>query len=161
MTWLARCVVFQFVAAALLLSQSLRVLPSRTDLKTPGALSLTMDSPTGNALTAIQWEFSFPPAIEIKLSDIAIGKAAEAARKSLTCSLKGTDAAGSRRMRYACILAGGQSPIGNGPIVVVQYRAQWDVKGAPVRVAIENILGVSADLRRIPIPNMDATIDIE
>jgi hypothetical protein len=153
-------VVFEFVAAALLLSQSLHVPPSRTDLKTPGALSLTIDSPTGKALVALQWEFSVPPAVEIKLSDITAGNAAQAARKSLTCSLKGTDAARSRRMRYACILAGGQSPIGNGPLVEVQYRAQWDVKGAPVRVAIENILGVSAVLKRIPIPNVDATIDI-
>jgi len=62
--------------------------------------------------------------------------------------------------RYACILAGGQERIGNGPIAVVQYRAQWDVKGTPIRVAIENILGTSADLKRIPIPNADAVIDI-
>jgi len=43
---------------------------------------------------------------------------------------------------------------------VVRYRAQWDVKGAPVRVAIENILGASADLKRIPISDVNVAIDI-
>ena len=95
--------------------------------------------------------------IAVKAADIPIGKAAESARKSLTCAAK----PGRERIsRYACILAGGQDPIGNGQIAVVQYQAQWDPKGTPIRVGIENILGVSADLKRIPIANVDAVIEI-
>lgn len=140
--------------------QSLFVSPSRPDPKTPGVFSLTIDSPLSKAPVALQWELSVPPAIAITTADITIGKAAESARKSLTCAKRAAPAK-QREMRYACILAGGQDPISNGPIAVVQYRAQWDVKGVPIRVAIENVLGASADLKRIPIPNVDAMIDIK
>ena len=58
-------------------------------------------------------------------ADVTIGKAAESALKSLTCAVRSSKAAGQRRFRYACILAGGRDPIGNGAIAIVQYRAQW------------------------------------
>jgi hypothetical protein len=160
MTSLAKCVISVLLSAVILFGQSLRVPPSRTDLKTPGVFSVTIDSPPGKAPVALQWEFSVPPVIAIKTEDITIGKAAELAQKSLTCAAMATKPAMQRKMRYACILAGGQNPISNGPIAVVEYRAQWDVKGAPIRVAIENILGASADAKRIPIPNADAIINI-
>jgi hypothetical protein len=160
MTSLTRCVISVLISAVILFGQSLREPPSQTDLKTPGVFSVTIDSPPGKAPVALQWEFSVPPAISIGPADITIGKAAESARKFLTCATMATKPAKQRRMRYACILAGGQDPISNGPIAVVQYRAQWDVKGAPIRVAIENILGASVDAKPIPIPNADAIINI-
>ena len=88
------------------------------------------------------------------------GSRASALSKSLTCALRTAKPRTQRRTAYVCILAGGQKPIGNGPVAEVRYRAQWDVKGAPIRVVIEKILGVSADLKRIPIPNVDAIINI-
>ncbi len=156
----SRYAISGLISAVNMFGQSLFVLPSRTDLKTPGVFSVTIDSPPGKAPQALQWDFSVPPVIEIATTDITIGKAAESARKSLTCAKKATTPAKQRGTRLACILAGGQDPIGNGPIAVVQYRAQWDVKGAPITVAIENILGASTDLKRIPIPNTDAKIEI-
>jgi hypothetical protein len=156
---LTRFVISGVIPVILLSGQSLSVAPSQTDLKTSGVFSVSIDSPQGKAPAALQWEFSVPPAIAITPADIAIGKAAESVRKSLTCAKKETPAK-QRAVKYACILAGGQHPIGNGPIAVVHYRAQWDVKGVPIKVAIENILGASADLKRIPIPNADALIDI-
>jgi hypothetical protein len=152
--------VFGLISAMILFGQSLHVPPSQTDLKTPGVFSVTIDSPPDKAPVALQWDFSVPPVIALSAADITIGKAAAAARKSLTCTIRTTKPA-ARGMRYACILAGGRDPIANGPIAVVQYRAQWDVKGAPIRVEIENVLGASADLKRIPIPNVDAIIDIQ
>lgn len=122
--------------------------------------SINLDSPLGKEPVALQWEFSIPPAIAITMADITIGKAAESARKSLTCAIKVAKPARQRGMRYACILAGGQEPISNGPIAAVHYRPQWDPKGTPIRVGIENILGVSADLKRILIPNVDANVEI-
>jgi hypothetical protein len=121
---------------------------------------VALDSPTGKAPVALQWEISVPPAIAIGMADITIGKAAESAGKSLTCAPRTAKPPLQRRTAYACILAGGQKPISNGPIAEVRYRAQWDVKGSPIRVVIEKILGVSADLKRIPIPNVDAIIKI-
>ena len=157
---LTRFVISILISVVILIGQSLRAPPSQTDLKTPGEFSITIDSPQGKGPAALQWEFSVPPAIAIKTADITIGEAGEAAQKSLTCATKVIKPATQRRTRYICVLAGGQSPIGNGPIAKVQYRAQWDVKGAPIRVAIENVLGASADLKRIPIPNLDVIINI-
>ena len=160
MTSFARCLIFVLPSAVTLFSQSLLVPPSRTDLKTPGVFSVTIDSPPGKAPVALQWEFSIPPVIVIGLPDITIGKAAESAGKFLTCANRPNKPAIQRRIRVACILAGGKDPIPNGPIAVVQYHAQWDVEGAQIRVAVENILGVSVDLKAIPIPNVDEIIDI-
>jgi len=44
---------------------------------------------------------------------------------------------------------------------MVHYRGQADVGGAPIRVGIENIVGVSADLKRIDIPKVDAILDLK
>lgn len=156
-----RYIISPLIFAMILLGQSLRVPPSQTDLKTPGIFSVTLDSPPGKAPVALQWEFSVPPVIEVTTADITIGKAAESARKSLTCAARSAKPAAQRSVRYACILAGGRDPIGNGPFVVVRYRAHWDPKGAPIRVTIENILGASVDLKRIPIPDVDVTINIQ
>jgi hypothetical protein len=113
-----------------------------------------LDSPPEKAPVGLQWEFSIPPAIAVDKADITIGRAGEAAKKSLTCAGK---AGAERIMRFACILAGGKDPIGNGAVAVVKYRAQRDVGGAPIRVSIEKVLGVSADLKRIP---MESTFGI-
>jgi hypothetical protein len=154
------CVISGLISPLILFGQSLRVPPSTTDLKTPGLFSVTIDSPPGKAPVALQWEFSVPPVIAFTTADITIGTAAASAGKSLTCAKSATKPATERRVKYSCILAGGQDPIGNGPIAEVRYRAQWDVKGAPIRVAIENVLGASTNLKRIPISNVDAIINI-
>lgn len=108
--------------------KSLQVPPSKTDLKTPGTLSINIDSPEGKEPVALQWEISVPPAVAITTADIKVGKAAEAAGKSLTCAMKTKT---QRASRYACILVGGQGPIKNGPIAEVHYHAQWDVIYSP------------------------------
>ena len=160
MSSLAKCAIVVPISAAILFGQSLRVTPFQTDVKTPGVFSVTLDSPPEKAPVALQWEFSIPPVIAIRPVDITIGIAAESVGKSLACAARSAKPA-TRGVRYTCVLAGGQHPIANGSIAEVRYRAQWDVKGAPIRVAIENILGASADLSRIPMPNVGATIDIE
>lgn len=103
-------------SAIILCGQSLRVPPSQTELKTPGVFSLNIESSPDKAPVALQWEFSVPPAIAITAADITIGKAAQSAGKSLACA---TRPAVGRLSRYVCILAGGQDPLGNGPIAVV------------------------------------------
>jgi hypothetical protein len=160
MRLLTKCALSGFFSAAILLGQSLRVPSSRTDFKTPGVFSVTIDSPRGKEPVGLQWEFSVPPAIAIRMADITIGKAAVSAGKSITCATSAYKPVMPGGMKYACILAGGQKPIGNGPLVIVQYHAQVNVQGAPIRVGIENILGVSANSKPIAIPNVDAIIEI-
>jgi hypothetical protein len=160
MTFLVRWLTFVLLATVTLFGQSLLVPPSRTDLKTPGTFEVTIDSPSGKAPVALQWEFSIPPVIVINIADITVGKAAESVRKGLTCATRSNKLTTHRRTTVACILAGGKDPIPNGPIARVQYHVQWDTQGAQIRVAVENILGVSIDLKPIPISKVDELIDV-
>lgn len=154
---LVRLLTVGLLFAAFLAGQTLKVSVSETDRKKPGTFTVMLESPPGKPISALQWEFSVPPAIEVETTGIAAGKAASAAGKSVACAKK---AGGNGAVRYACILTGGTDSLRNGAVAVVQYRAGKDVGGAPVRVAIENVLGVSPDLKRLPIPNTDAIIRI-
>jgi len=145
----------------MLYGQSLRVPPSTAEKNATGSFSISLDSPPGKAPVALQWDVAVPPALAIGTSDILIGRIAETVHKSLTCAQRPRKDGAKREVRYSCILAGGQEPIGNGPVATIRYRAQADVHGAPIRVAIENVLGVSKDLKRIDIPNVDALVKIQ
>lgn len=147
--------------AVIVSGQTIRVPASSTDHKTPGAFSVNLESPADKAPVALQWEFAVPPAIVIRTADITIGKAAQSAQKALTCAMSASKPDAPGAVKYTCILAGGQAAIGNGTIAVVQYRAELDVDGAPIRVALTKILGVSADLKQIAIPNTAAIITIK
>ena len=160
MTCLSQCVIGGALATVSLCGQSLHVPRSQTDRKRPGTFTLILESPPGKAPVALQWEIAIPPAIAVQKTDIAVGKAAESARKTLTCAASGKTPSVPGAARYTCILAGGQSPLANGPLVEVHYRAQADVAGAPIRVAVENIMGASSDLKRITIPDVVGIIEI-
>ena len=152
-----RCVAVVFMFAAIAFGQTLHLLPFQAEKNAPRAFSISIDFLRGKAPVALQWQLSVPPVIAITTTDITIGKAAQTAGESLTCTAK---AEIQRRSQYYCILAGGQNPIINGPIAMVHYRVRWDTKGAPVRVSIEHILGASVNAEPIVISNVDATIDI-
>lgn len=145
------------VSVAILSGQSLRVARSTTDRKTPGEVPVSVESPKGREPVALQWELSIPPAIAVDAGDISIGTAAAGAGKTVTCAKKSV---ADGKLRYACILAGGQSAIPNGAIFLVRYRAAADTHGAPIRLGIENVIGVLADLKRVEIPNAYAVITI-
>lgn len=157
--WLKKSVAIAWLSTALLSAQALTVPPSETAQNTIGTFSLLLSTPVDRAPLALQWDLSLPPVIAVRTEDITIGKAAQAAGKSLTCALRHPKTA-SRRINYTCILAGGRKSLGDGPIAQVQYRAQWDPKGAPVQLEIENVLGVSGHLDRIPMASVNVTVRI-
>jgi hypothetical protein len=158
MRHVARYLIAGLTSATLLTAQTLHVPLSHATHGTPASFSIVFDSPHDKAPAAIQWEISFPQAIEVDTSDIISGSAAESAGKSITCSKTAARTEAKGGVKFACILAGGQRPIGNGPIAVIHFVLQADVQGAPIRAPIENILGVTADLKRIAISNVDAII---
>ena len=157
--FMSRQLLSGLIGAAVLYGQSLQVPTSTTDGKTPGSFSMFMDSPEGKAPVALQWEMSVPPVVAIAASDVKTSQAAESVGKAVTCAAGANTTAGGAR--YTCILAGGKGPITNGPIVLVSYRVQGDVHGAPIRVAIENIMGVYADLKSVKIDDTAAIIKVQ
>lgn len=141
--------------------QSLHVALSQTDRNRPGIFTVEIDSPPGRAPAPLQWEFLVPPALSVQLADITIGKAAQAAWKTLTCAANSKQTGMPGAVRYACIVAGGREPLGSGALTEVHYRAQADVGGAPVRVAIQRVQAVSADVKPLAIGDAEAIIHIQ
>lgn len=152
-----KLVIAGFMLATILSGQSLHVAPSATDRKTPGVFPVSLESPKGREPVALQWELSIPPAIAVDAGDISAGTAAVGAGKSVHCAKRSTSA---DKLHYMCILAGGRSAIPNGNIFQVRYRAAAETHGAPIRVGIENVIGVFADLKRVEIPNTYAIVRI-
>jgi hypothetical protein len=140
-------------------AQSLHVTTSQADHDRPGLITVALEAPKNKAPVGLQWEISVPAALTVEKDDISAGKAAEAAHKALTCSAA-RKAETQPTTRYVCVLVGGNEPIGNGPVLVIRYRAHIDVQGAPIRLAIEKALGVTADLKSMAIPGVEAIIKL-
>lgn len=151
--------VLGLLCAGALWGQSLRVPPSSTHRKSHGSFAMFLDSPQGKAPVALQWEFQIPPAVKIGAADIAVGKAVEAAGKSLTCAVRANQTAAGEA-RYACILAGGVKPITDGNIAVVRYEVPAGGRRGRVGVIIENVVGVSLDAKSTGIEGTTAVITI-
>ncbi len=144
--------------SSLVLGQSLRVDPSHAAIGAVSSVAIFLNAPASKAPATIQWEITFPPAISVSVKDISAGEAAEASGKAITCAKSSAKTEVKNGVKFACLLTGGRKAIGNGAIAVVLFRLQTDVGGAPLRIPIENIVGVSADLARIPMPNVDAIV---
>ena len=144
-----------------LCAQSLRVAPSETGRDTPGTFTVEIESPQARAPLALQWELSAPRAVAVKIADIRIGPAARSAHKTLTCAAVRETTSPPGGVRYRCILAGGQEPIGNGSLLEIQYRAQVDVQGAPIRITMDHIQGVAADLKAVRISDVYTILHIQ
>lgn len=136
--------------ASLLAGQSLHV--SQTGGQA-GSLAIALESRPHKAIAALQWNIFFPPALSVELTDIVAGSAAQSAGKSITCAKSA-----ARGTKFACILAGGKKDIGNGTIAVIYFHLGSDVKGAPIRVPIDHVLGVTVDLKPVPMPSVDAIV---
>jgi len=109
----------------------------------------------------MQWEFTFPTGVSVEVSDITAGPVAEAAQKALTCRAVEKANANSQGAIYACILAGGQKPIPNGPIVAVRYRVSLETGKIEQKVHVGKALGATADLKRVEFEDTQGAITVE
>lgn len=146
---LEKTVTIAWLSTAWLCAQSLAVLPSETGPNKTGTFSVLLDTAADRAPLALQWDLSVPPVIAVRTEDITIGKAAQAAGKSLTCALNHSKKT-SRKIRYTCILAGGREPLRVGPVAEVQYRAQWDPKALRPRWRLKTCWGSRDALSEFP-----------
>ena len=140
--------------------QSLHVPVSEPSAGGEGVLSIELDSPQPKGPTALQWEVAVPAVVAIEVGDLAVGKAAQSAGKSLNCGRKKREDSTPGPTRYVCILAGGTAPIPSGAVAEVHYRVREDPDRAPIRVGIENALAVFLDLTQVKMPDADAVIKV-
>jgi hypothetical protein len=117
-----------------------------------------LDSPSGKEPLALQWEAAFPgEALKLDGTGPVAGAAAQAAGKSLTCAPKKTSPGLSK---WVCILAGGQKPIGNGVVALLRFEVQAHAHAGSLPIVVDNVLGVSAALQKVPIPRAEGTVRV-
>ena len=149
------------LACTSLWAQSLSMPLSTVTRGGSGSLLLTLESPQGKAPLALQWEFTFPPNVVVDLADIAAGSAAESAQKALACRSVERTKEGGPGAVYACILAGGQKPIPNGPVAAVRYRVPLEIRQIAEKVRVGKAIGATADLKRVDIAGAQAVITVK
>jgi len=156
MAAIGKCVVAGLALALLLDAQVVRIPPSETGRNSPGVFTINWE-PQGREVVGLQWDFVIPYALVVQSADIVLAKGAASAGKTITCAVAAKQESSAR---YRCVLVGNAQRLPNGPIVLVTYHAGEDVHGAPIRVSMENVLGVAADLQRVTIPPIAAVIRI-
>ena len=149
------------LACVYLRAQTLLLPPSTVTRGASGTLLLTLQSSSGRAPLALQWEFTFPQNVAVDLADIVAGSAAESAEKSLTCRVFEKTKNAAPGSVYGCILAGGEKPIQNGPVAIVRYRVPAELKQIAGKVQVTKAVGVTADLRKIEIEGVQAAIIVK
>jgi len=137
----------QFIIFALFLplcGQELRMSLPEIPRGKAGSVSIRLASPAGKKPAALQWDLFFiPRQISIQDNDWALGDAANAAGKKLTCV---------RQLRknpetysYRCLVAGGEKPIGDGVVAVLKISVPQGAAGGQAELRLENALGASRE----------------
>src|SRR5262249_31115519 len=121
------------VALGAVRAQSLQILPSPPSANGIASFRIMLVSPTGKEPVGLQWKLWLPEGVTIAPADIVAGSAAESAQKLLTCSPVRNQKETEKGSVIACILAGGQKVIANGPIAVAKCKTQK--QEATVRVS--------------------------
>ena len=158
--YLARGAVL-LLACVYLRAQTLLLPPSVVTHGASGTFLLTLQSPSGRAPLALQWEFTFPQNVTVDLADIVAGSAAESAEKSLTCRAFEKTKDPAPGSVYGCILAGGEKRIPNGPVAIVRYRVPAEIRQIASKVQVRKAVGATADLKRIEIEGVQAAIIVK
>lgn len=119
---------------------------------TPGGLTdaeIVLESPSGKEPLGLQWQVWLPSG-QLRLEDQRIlpGAAAQAAGKTLRCSERKNTGGTPVTM---CLLTGGDKPIRNGTIALLKLRVLPDAKAGTAKIRVESGLGVSRDLKAVPI----------
>jgi hypothetical protein len=153
-----RTVVFA-AASAGLWGQSLSIPASTVTHGASAVLRLTLNSPPGKAPVALQWELTIPPNVAVDVADITVGSAMESAQKALSCRL--VERARDPGTVYACVLAGGQKPIPNGPVAAVRYRVPVEIRHIAEKVRVGKVVGSTLDLKKLDLEGAEATITVK
>src|ERR1700681_4572675 len=109
---------FLWLVPVALYGQTLQVQSEPAADRHSGTVVIRLESPAGQEPLALQWDLEFAAtALHVDLTNPAAGDAAKTAGKSVACSLIAREKID--RFRYRCIMAGGVSVIGSGPLVTI------------------------------------------
>lgn len=151
--------VFAVWPMARLSGQSLRPLPAAA---APGdwlSVEIALQSSGDREPAALEWETNIPSR-QLEMESERMTRAtlvAKDAGKSLACSLARRNA---EIQLLRCVLAGGQKPIPSGTIALLTFRIPEGTRPGTARIRLQRILGVTHDLKEIPMDPAEAEITI-
>jgi hypothetical protein len=137
-------------------AQTLTITPASVDRGTSNIFRILLKPAPNQALTALQWELAIPPGLRVDVSDIVASSAAESSEKTIACAIRRDQPP----VTIACLMAGGRRPLSEGAVAIVKFAAAANAHRGPFAVRVQKALGVSIDLKKIPIADSTATITI-
>jgi hypothetical protein len=135
-----RLSIFWLLFGSLVLcGQSLRVSSIRGSPGETIGIEISLDAPTGKAPASLKWETVFPAQLlQAEGNGPSPGSAANESGKSLTCATP-------KAYSYVCILAGGEKPVGNGPIATFRFKIRDEARIGAATITVDHVEGVSGD----------------
>jgi hypothetical protein len=153
-TLLPLSTVWLLFGSLALYGQSLRVSSVAGKPGETIAVEISLDAPAGKAPASLKWETVFPAQLlQVEGNGPSPSSAAKESGKSLTCSLP-------KAYSYVCILAGGQKPVGNGPIATFSFRIQPEAHFGGATVTVEHGEAVSGDAAQLALTDAEGLITI-
>jgi hypothetical protein len=149
--------IYVLLATTAVRAQTLEIPAASVDRGSANIFRVVLRSQAQKPITALQWELIIPPGLLVAADSVATGDAAETAGKSVTCSNRTDTKNGTI---CACIVAGGLKPVQGGTIAIVKFSAAGGAKAGAVTIGLQRILGVSADLQKVPIADATTAINI-
>ena len=120
-------------------------------------MDISLQSPSGKAPAALQWETTVEGAGLTVTQDAAPRKPNTPAGKSIRCAAKST---ASKTQTFFCLLAGGVDPIPNGNVALIRLGLLRGKQTAPVRIRVGNVIGVGKDLQRTSIRAVELVLPL-
>src|ERR1700733_11957856 len=132
--------IFGFLFASLALcGQSLRVSSVKGSPGETIAVEISLDAPAGKEPASLKWETVFPAQLlQAESNGPSASGAAKESGKSLTCATP-------KVYSYVCILAGGEKPVGNGPVATFRFKIREGARLGDATITIDHAEGVSGD----------------
>jgi hypothetical protein len=120
---------------------------------------ISLNAKSGNPSVGLQWELSYPSiALGTDERELVPGGAALSAGKTLSCTGIADDPA---KYMYRCVLAGGSSPIPNGPVAQIIFRVRESARLGPATLEVRNAMAVAPDGKRVEITPTRADVAVQ
>ena len=145
------------VATFVCQAQSLHLAPASG---TPGGnigVEIVLKSPSGEEPSTLQWQITIPVDKFGPLQETTTGPAAQAAGKSIMCSV---NAKTTGAYTTVCILAGGQQPVRNGIVAIFRLTLAPTASPGSFPIHLNEGVAVSKDLKRKAIEHAETIITI-
>jgi hypothetical protein len=131
-TLLPLSIVCLLFGSLTLRGQSLRVSSIRGEPGETIAVEISLDAPAGKAPATLKWETVFPAQLlQAESNGPSPGSAAKESGKSLTCTTR-------KAYSYACVLGGGEKPVGNGPIATFRFKIRDEARIGTATITVEH-----------------------